>query len=244
LLGRNAVVTGSTSGIGLAIASALAGEGCNVMLNGFGEPREIEAVRAAIAAATGRTVVYCDADLRHPAQARTLIEKAGDAFGSLDIVVNNAGVQHVAPLSEFPDEKWDLILAVNLSAAFHTTKAAVPGMVERGFGRIVNIASALGLVGAPHKPAYVASKHGLVGLTKAVALEIAETGVTCNVVCPGMVMTPTSRCRSPGKPTQQVWRPRTWSGTSFCKTSPLGGLSNPKRSQPPSSSYVPRRPRA
>jgi 3-hydroxybutyrate dehydrogenase len=188
--GRNAIVTGSTSGIGLAIARALADTGCNVMLNGFGDPAEIEAARAGIAAEAGTRVAYDGADLSHPDAVRALVARTVAELGPVDILVNNAGVQHVAPLAAFPDEKWDLVLAVNLSAAFHASKAVIASMTERRFGRIVNVASALGLVGAPHKPAYVAAKHGLVGLTKAIALEVAETGVTCNAVCPGMVMTP------------------------------------------------------
>lgn len=188
--GRNAIVTGSTSGIGLAIARALAAEGCNVMLNGFGDPDEIEAARAGIAAETGATVAYSGADMGRPEEVRALVGAATATFGPVDILVNNAGLQHVSALADFPDEKWDLLLAVNLSAAFHASKAVISSMTERRFGRIVNIASALGLVGAPHKPAYVATKHGLIGLTKSIAIEVAETGVTCNAVCPGMVMTP------------------------------------------------------
>ncbi|MFS8038174.1 3-hydroxybutyrate dehydrogenase [Xanthobacter sp. AM11] len=210
--GRNAIVTGSTSGIGLAIARALAAEGCNVMLNGFGDAAAIEATRAQIAAEAATTVAYMDADLSHPAQVRALVEEAARRLGPIDILVNNAGVQHVAPLAEFPDEKWDLLLAVNLSAAFHASKAVIAGMSGRGFGRIVNIASALGLVGAPHKPAYVATKHGIIGLTKSIALEVAETGVTCNAVCPGMVMTPiiemqvADQARVTGLPPEEVVR--------------------------------------
>jgi len=188
--GRNAIVTGSTSGIGLAIARALAAEGCNVMLNGFGDPAEIEAIRAELAAASGTTVAYTEADMGRPAEVRALVEQATAALGPVDILINNAGLQHVAPLAGFPEDKWDLLLAVNLSAAFHASKAVIASMTARRFGRIVNIASALGLVGAPHKPAYVATKHGLVGLTKSIAIEVAETGVTCNAVCPGMAMTP------------------------------------------------------
>lgn len=188
--GRNAIITGSTSGIGLAIARALAAEGCNVMLNGFGDPGEIEITRAEIAAAAGTKVAYVDADMSRPAEVRAMVARAATELGPVDILVNNAGVQHVAALADFPEEKWDLLLAVNLSAAFHASKATISSMVERRFGRIINIASALGLVGAPHKPAYVATKHGLVGLTKSIAIEVAETGVTCNAVCPGMVMTP------------------------------------------------------
>lgn len=210
--GRNAIVTGSTSGIGLAIARALAANGCNVMLNGFGEVGEIEAARAALEAETGTRIAYCGADLARPEEARTLVARTREVLGPVDILVNNAGVQHVAPLADFPDEKWDLLLAVNLSAAFHTSKAVIGAMTERRFGRIVNIASALGLVGAPHKPAYVATKHGLVGLTKAIALEVAETGVTCNAVCPGMVMTPiiemqvADQARVTGLPPEEVVR--------------------------------------
>lgn len=188
--GRNAIVTGSTSGIGLAIAEAIAAAGCNVMLNGLGDPDEIEATRHRLADASGRTIAFCGADMARPSEVRALVETAARTLGPVDILVNNAGIQHVAPLVDFPEEKWDLVLAVNLSAAFHASKAVVPAMAARGFGRIVNIASALGLVGAPHKPAYVAAKHGLVGLTRSIALEVAQTGVTCNVVCPGMVMTP------------------------------------------------------
>ncbi|UJX46234.1 3-hydroxybutyrate dehydrogenase [Xanthobacter sp. YC-JY1] len=188
--GRNAIVTGSTSGIGLAIARALAGEGCNVMLNGLGDAGEIEAVRADLAAAAGTNIAYNGADVSRPAEVRALVAAARAELGPVDILVNNAGIQHVSALADFPDEQWDRLVAVNLSAAFHASKAVIASMTERRFGRIVNIASVLGLVGAPHKAAYVATKHGLVGLTKSIAIEVAETGVTCNAVCPGMVMTP------------------------------------------------------
>ncbi|NMN58877.1 3-hydroxybutyrate dehydrogenase [Xanthobacter sp. SG618] len=188
--GRNAIVTGSTSGIGLAIARALAREGCNVMLNGLGDANEIEAVRADLAAAAGTKIAYNGADVSRPAEVRALVAAARADLGPVDILVNNAGIQHVSALADFPDEQWDRLVAVNLSAAFHASKAVIASMTERRFGRIVNIASVLGLVGAPHKAAYVATKHGLVGLTKSIAIEVAETGVTCNAVCPGMVMTP------------------------------------------------------
>ncbi|MFG1210461.1 3-hydroxybutyrate dehydrogenase [Xanthobacter flavus] len=188
--GRNAIVTGSTSGIGLAIARALAREGCNVMLNGLGDAGEIEAGRADLAAAAGTKIAYNGADVSRPAEVRALVAAARAELGPVDILVNNAGIQHVSALADFPDEQWDRLVAVNLSAAFHASKAVIASMTERRFGRIVNIASVLGLVGAPHKAAYVATKHGLVGLTKSIAIEVAETGVTCNAVCPGMVMTP------------------------------------------------------
>jgi len=187
--GRNAVVTGSTSGIGLATARALAAQGCNLVLTGFGDAAEIERLRADFAERSGGTVVYVPADLGRPDEARTLMARAAEALGPIDILVNNAGIQHVAPVHEFPDERWDAVMAVNLDAAFHTIKAALPSMIERRWGRIVNVASVLGLVAAPHKPAYVAAKHGLIGLTKAVALEVAELSITCNAVCPGLVMT-------------------------------------------------------
>jgi 3-hydroxybutyrate dehydrogenase len=187
---RIAVVTGSTSGIGLATARALANRGCDVMLNGFGDRAEIDRLCAEIAEQSGSRIVYSDADLSRPEQVRTMMAEAADRLGPVDILVNNAGVQHVAALHEFPEEKWDLLLAVNLSAAFHAIKAALPAMRDRRWGRIVNTASVLGMVGAPHKPAYVAAKHGLIGLTKAVSIEVAGHGITCNAVCPGTVLTP------------------------------------------------------
>ena len=186
---RNALVTGSTSGIGLATARELANRGCHVMINGFGDRQEIDRLCAEIAAHSGTKVVYSGADLSRPQEISTMLTQAVEALGPLDIVVNNAGTQHVAPVCDFPDDKWDLLLAVNLSAAFHIIKAVLPAMMEQRWGRIVNTSSVLGMVGAPHKPAYVASKHGLIGLTKSVAIEVAEHGVTCNAVCPGTVLT-------------------------------------------------------
>lgn len=188
--GKNAVITGSTSGIGLGIANAFCGAGINVMLNGFGEPGEIEAIRTGLQEAHGVKVIYSGADMSKPDQIRGMIAAVKREFGQVDIVVNNAGIQHVAVIEDFPDEKWDAILAINLSSAFHTIKHAIAGMKERKWGRIINIASAHGLVGSPYKPAYVAAKHGIVGLTKTVALGAAEQGVTCNAICPGYVMTP------------------------------------------------------
>ena len=189
-LGRAAIVTGSTSGIGLGIADALAAEGCNVMLNGFGDVKMIEAARVELASRHRVKIAYSGADMAKPAEIRTMVAGAIETFGSLDILVNNAGIQFVAPIEEFPEEKWDAIIAINLSAAFHAIKAAIPGMKARGFGRIVNIASAHGLVGSAGKAAYVAAKHGIVGLTKVVALDQANHGITCNAICPGWVQTP------------------------------------------------------
>lgn len=190
LAGRTAVVTGSTSGIGLGIAKALAYQNCDIMLNGFGDQREIEDLRRGMAEEFGVEVAYSPADLSSPAEARGLIEEATATLGKVDIVVNNAGIQHTAPIEEFPDDRWDAIIAINLSSAFHTIKAALPGMRERGWGRIVNTASAHGLVASVQKAGYVAAKHGIVGLTKVVALETAEVDITCNAVCPGWVRTP------------------------------------------------------
>jgi 3-hydroxybutyrate dehydrogenase len=190
LAGKSAIVTGSTSGIGLGIAEGLARAGANIVLNGFGDTSEIEANRIRIGATNGVKVLYSNADMSKSAEIRALAHLAKTEFGVVDIIVNNAGVQNVQPIEDFPDEKWDLILAVDLSSAFHLIKATLRDMKAKGFGRIVNIASAHGLVASPFKSAYVAAKHGLVGLTKDVALEAAEHGVTCNAICPGYVLTP------------------------------------------------------
>jgi 3-hydroxybutyrate dehydrogenase len=187
---KSAIVTGSTSGIGLAIAEALAAHGVKLMLNGFGDAKHIESLRARLEREHGVQVVYSGADMASPGQVRTMVEEAERAHGAVDILVNNAGIQHVAPVDEFPTEKWDAILAVNLSSAFHAIRGALPGMKRRGWGRIVNIASAHGLVASPFKSAYIAAKHGLVGLTKTVALETVRQGITCNAICPGYVLTP------------------------------------------------------
>jgi len=188
--GHVAIVTGSTSGIGHALADALAAQGVKVVLNGLGDPAAIEKTRADMAAAHGVEVRYHGADMTKPAEIADMVAFASREFGRLDILVNNAGVQHVAPVEEFPLEKWDQIIAINLSSAFHATHAAVPVMKAQGRGRLVNIASAHGLVASPFKSAYVASKHGVVGFTKSVALEVATSGVTCNAICPGYVKTP------------------------------------------------------
>jgi 3-hydroxybutyrate dehydrogenase len=190
LQNRVAIVTGSTSGIGLGIAESLAGQGASIVLNGFGDPAEIEQTRETLATLHGVEVIYSPADLSDPCRIQEMVGFARDVLGPIDILVNNAGIQHVAPVAEFPTAKWDAILAVNLSSAFHAIKAVLPEMAERGYGRIVNIASAHGLVASPFKSAYVAAKHGVVGLTKTVALESARQGVTCNAICPGYVWTP------------------------------------------------------
>lgn len=190
LTGQVAVVTGSTSGIGLALAQGLAEQGVHVVLNGLGDPHEIEQTRAGLEAGTGTTVAYHNADMTKPAEIADLIGFAHSHFGRLDILVNNAGIQHVAPIESFPIEKWDQIIAINLSSAFHATRAAVPIMKAQGHGRIINMASAHALVASPFKSAYVAAKHGIAGLTKTVALELATHGITCNAICPGYVKTP------------------------------------------------------
>ncbi|GIL03116.1 MAG: 3-hydroxybutyrate dehydrogenase [Alphaproteobacteria bacterium] len=190
LEGRTAIVTGSTSGIGLGIAAALAEAGAAVMLNGFGDPREIEDNRAMLSRTNDVDVAYDPADMTDPAAIRLMVERAVKRFGQVDIVVNNAGIQHVAPIEEFPADKWNAVIAINLSSAFHLIRSTFAGMRSRRFGRIVNISSAHGLIGSPFKSAYVAAKHGIVGLTKVVALEGAADNVTCNAVCPGYVWTP------------------------------------------------------
>lgn len=189
LKGKVALVTGSTSGIGLAIARALAREGADVMLNGFGEAAVIEAARAALEREAGVRVLHNSADLSRPAEIETLVSDTARRLGGPDILVNNAGIQHTAAIERFPAEKWDAILAVNLSAAFHAIRAALPEMRRKGWGRIVNTASVHGLVASVEKAAYVAAKHALVGLTKVVALETAGSGITCNAFCPGWVLT-------------------------------------------------------
>jgi 3-hydroxybutyrate dehydrogenase len=190
LKNKSAIVTGSTSGIGLGIARAMAQNGADVMLNGFGDDQTIEFIRAELQRQCGVKVRYSPADMSRPDQIRAMAELAHAEFGKVDIVVNNAGIQHVAPIEEFPDEKWEAILAINLSSAYHLIKAVVPEMKARRYGRIINIASAHGLTASPFKSAYVAAKHGMVGLSKAVAVELAEFGITSNTICPGYVKTP------------------------------------------------------
>jgi 3-hydroxybutyrate dehydrogenase len=190
LRGKVALVTGSTSGIGFGIAAAMAEAGADIVLNGLGQARDVDSLTASLAEAHGVRVRFAAADMSKPDRIRAMIEAAERSFGRVDILVNNAGIQHTAAVEEFPDDRWDAIIGINLSAAFHAIKASLPGMRARGWGRILNIASAHGLVASAHKAGYVAAKHGLVGLTKVVAIESANTGVTCNAICPGWVLTP------------------------------------------------------
>jgi len=212
LKGKSVIVTGSTSGIGLGIARAFAAQGCNVMLNGFGDAVQIEKLRAGLAAEHKVTVLYSSADMARPLEVAAMVDQVARRFGSVDVLVNNAGIQHVAPVEEFPVEKWDQILAINLSSAFHAIRTALPGMKSRNWGRIINVASAHGLVASPFKSAYVTAKHGIVGLTKTVALETAEQGITCNAICPGYVHTPLvdaqidGQAKAHGIPREQVIR--------------------------------------
>jgi 3-hydroxybutyrate dehydrogenase len=212
LAGKVALITGSTSGIGLGIARSLAVAGAAIVLNGFGPTDQIKQAQDAIADEFGVTVRYSAADMTKPDAIGGMIAMTLEEFGRLDVLVNNAGIQHVAPVDQFPAAKWDAILAINLSSAFHTIQHALPSMRKNGFGRIVNVASAHGLVGSPFKAAYVAAKHGIVGLTKVVALETAEDGITCNAICPGYVYTPLveaqidGQARAHGIPRGQVIR--------------------------------------
>ena len=188
--GKTAFVTGSTSGIGLGIARSLAARGADIVLNGFGDAAEIEKLRAGLAAEHSVKVVYENVDLTRPTEIDALFARLAEAGIGVDILVNNAGIQHVAPIESFPTDRWDAVIALNLSAAFHTIRCALPGMKARGWGRIVNIASAHGLVASAEKVAYVAAKHGILGMTKVVALETARSSITCNAICPGWVLTP------------------------------------------------------
>ena len=190
LKGKTALVTGSTSGIGLAYAKALAAEGANIVINGFGDADEIEAERKALETLNGAKAIYSDADLTKPEKIEEMMKQAADEFGGVDILINNAGTQHVDPVEKFPVEKWDLIIALNLSAAFHTTRLAVPYMKEKGWGRIIATASAHSKAASPFKTAYVTAKHGIAGFTKTIALELAQHGVTANAISPGYVWTP------------------------------------------------------
>jgi 3-hydroxybutyrate dehydrogenase len=212
LAGKVSLVTGSTSGIGLGIAQALAAAGSDVVLNGLGKPDEVARSQTEIVSKFEVRATYSPADMSKPPAIREMIESLLQSYGRLDVLVNNAGIQHVAPLQEFPPEKWDAIMAINLSSAFHTTRLVLPSMLHNKWGRIVNIASAHGLVASPFKSAYVAAKHGIVGLTKVTALETAEHGITCNAICPGYVYTPLveaqidGQAKAHGIPREQVIR--------------------------------------
>jgi 3-hydroxybutyrate dehydrogenase len=197
LKGKTAIVTGSTSGIGLGIARALAASGANLMLNGFGDAAQIETLRAGLASEFGAKVGYSSADMSKPDQIHAMVEAAVGQLGSADILVNNAGIQYTAPVESFPPERWDAVIAINLSAVFHGIQAALPRMKARNWGRIINIASAHGLVASPNKSAYVSAKHAVVGLTKTVAIEVAQTPITCNAICPGFVRTPLAEAQLP-----------------------------------------------
>ncbi|MEX5747754.1 3-hydroxybutyrate dehydrogenase [Massilia sp. X63] len=190
LSGKTALVTGSTSGIGLGIARSLAEQGANIVFNGFGDAQQIEKLYTDTGSEFGVQTAYHNADMSKPAEIEAMMKFAAEKFGGVDILVNNAGIQHVATVDAFPPEKWDAIIAINLTSAFHTTRLALPGMQQKNWGRIINLASVHGLVGSSGKSAYVAAKHGLVGFTKVTALENAHTGVTCNAICPGWVLTP------------------------------------------------------
>jgi 3-hydroxybutyrate dehydrogenase len=210
LKGKSVIVTGSTSGIGLAIARAFAKEGCNLTLNGFGDKSAIEKERAGIEKEFGVKAIYSGADVTKPDQIAEMVKTTETTFGAVDVLVNNAGIQFVAKIEDFPIEKWDAVIATNLSAAFHATRVAIPGMKRRKWGRIINIASAHGLVASAEKVAYVAAKHGIVGLTKVVAVEAANDGITCNAICPGWVLTPLvqqqieARAKAAGKTVEQA----------------------------------------
>ena len=197
LTGKTAVITGSTSGIGLGLARGFAQAGANVVINGLGDPDEIEKTRSELDAEAQGTIAYDGADMTNPDQIEALVAGTIDRFGAVDILVNNAGIQFVSPVEEFPRDRWDLIININMNSAFHTARAAVPGMKAKGWGRIINIASAHGLVASPFKSAYVTAKHGVVGMTKTIALEVAEDGVTCNAICPGYVLTPLVEAQIP-----------------------------------------------
>jgi 3-hydroxybutyrate dehydrogenase len=219
LAGRAAIVTGSTSGIGLGIARAFAETGMNVMLNGFGNLGEIDKTRAELEETFGITVAYSAADMSKPDEIVRMVEEAASAFGRVDVLVNNAGIQHVEAVETFPVAKWDAIIAIDLSSAFHGIRAVVPGMKARKWGRIINVASAHGLVASPFKSAYVAAKHGVLGLTKTVALETAENGITVNAICPGYVLTPLVQSRSPRPRRPAASRKSRLSATCSCMPS-------------------------
>ncbi|HEY4542919.1 MAG TPA: 3-hydroxybutyrate dehydrogenase [Noviherbaspirillum sp.] len=201
--GRTALITGSTSGIGLGIARAFASQGANVIFNGFGDAKEIETIQTHVRDEFGVETFYHDADMSKPSEIEAMLRAGVERFGAIDILVNNAGIQHVANIEDFPAERWDAIIAINLSSAFHTTRLALPAMKAKNWGRIINVASVHGLVASAQKSAYVAAKHGIVGLTKVTALETAHSGITCNAICPGWVLTPLVQKQVDAKAQQQ-----------------------------------------
>ena len=203
LKGKTALVTGSTSGIGLGIARTLSAQGANIIFNGFGDPQEISKLQSDVAKEFGVQTLYHNADMSKPAEIEAMMQAANERFGGVDILVNNAGIQHVANVEDFPVERWDAIIAINLSSAFHTTRLALPRMRAKNWGRIINVASVHGLVGSAQKSAYVAAKHGIVGFTKVTALETAQTGITCNAICPGWVLTPLVQKQVDARASQQ-----------------------------------------
>jgi 3-hydroxybutyrate dehydrogenase len=229
LKGKSAIVTGSTSGIGKGIAEALAGSGVNIMLNGFGDAAEIERQRAALASSARVEVAYHPADMSKPADIRDMVASAQKAFGGIDILVNNAGIQYVAPIEQFPDDRWDAIIAINLSSAFHASKAALPGMRARKWGRIINIASAHGLVASEQKSAYVSAKHGIIGLTKTVGLETAGSGVTCVAICPGWVLTPLVQKQIDAKAAAEKLSPEAAKVALLGEKQPSGEFTTPEQ---------------
>ena len=229
LKGKSAIVTGSTSGIGKGIAEALAGSGVNVMLNGFGDAAEIERQRGALASSARVEVAYHPADMSKPADIRDMIASAQKTFGGVDILVNNAGIQYVAPIEQFPDDRWDAIIAINLSSAFHAIKAALPGMRARKGGRIINIASAHGLVASEQKSAYVSAKHGIIGLTKTVGLETAGSGVTCVAICPGWVLTPLVQKQIDAKAAAEKLSPEAAKVALLGEKQPSGEFTTPEQ---------------
>lgn len=229
LSGKRALVTGSTGGIGLAIARALGLEGANVALNGFGSPEEIRRMEDELSGLRGTTVKHFAADLATADAVTDLVRRVEAALGGIDILVNNAGIQHVAPIESFPAERWDAVLAVNLSAAFHAVRASLPGLRARGWGRIINVASVHGLVGSAHKAAYVAAKHGLIGLTKVIALETAREPITCNAICPGWVDTPLVRAQIDTRARASGQSAEVEAEALICEKMPSGAFVTPEQ---------------
>ena len=228
LRGKTALVTGSTSGIGLGIARALAAAGADVMLNGFGDPARIEALRVEIAQAQQVRVAYEAADISKPAEIAAMVARTQQEFGALDILVNNAGIQFVSDIENFPEDRWDQIIAINLSAVFHGMKAAIPGMKAKGWGRIINIASAHGLVASGQKVAYVAAKHGVVGATKVAAIELANAGITVNAICPGWVLTPLVQAQLESRAAAEGTDVETQKVKMVAEKQPMGKFTTPE----------------